>query len=99
MLNRRVIRALKKLNAIIIMSFVLFMGLGTSVLYAETATAIDQEEALVLKKIIQPDQQANTNQNTSQGNTDQATANQSATSPVTVNCWENRTIRYRFVRS
>ena len=66
MLNRHVIRALKKLNAIIIMSFVLFMGFGTSVLYAETATAIDQEEALVLKKIIQPDQQANTNQNTSQ---------------------------------
>ncbi len=84
MLNRHVIRALKKLNAIIIMSFVLLMGFGTSVLYAETATAIDQEEALVLKKIIQPDQQANTNQNTSQGNTDQATANQSATSPVTV---------------
>lgn len=82
MLDRHIMRTLKKLNVIITMSLVLLVGLFTSVVYAETATAIDEDDALILKKIIQPDQQNQAS--ATQKSTDQATANQNATSSVTV---------------
>ncbi|WP_338561355.1 TPM domain-containing protein [Acinetobacter sp. KS-LM10] len=61
MLGLRNVEFLQNLKAIFIASLILLTSIVLPSAYAETATAVDMEEAIVLKKIIQPDTQQNSN--------------------------------------
>ncbi len=67
MLELRHFRFLRNLKALFIASLILLVSILVPYAYAETATAVDTEEAVILKKIIQPNQQPSNSPNSTAG--------------------------------
>lgn len=76
MLELRNFRFLQNLKALFIASLILLASMLVPSAYAETATAVDTEEAVILKKIIQPNQQQSNSPNSAESS---STGNRSAT--------------------
>ena len=83
MLELRNFRFLQNLKALFVVSLILLASFFVPSAYAETATAVDTEEAVILKKIIQPNQQTNSTTSAEAGSTAQRSAPE--TSSATAN--------------
>ena len=86
MLELRDFRFLQNFKALLIASLILLTSIVVPAAYAETATAVDTEEAVILKKIIQPDQpQSNSPNSAASGSQANPSANDPSSTPANSN--------------
>lgn len=86
MLELRDFRFLQNFKALFIASLILLASIVVPAAYAETATAVDTEEAVILKKIIQPDQpQSNSPNSAASGSQANPSANDPSSTPANSN--------------